>query len=417
MAAEGVVKRHSRNCPKKAGGRCRCNAGYEAWVFDHRHNGGRGGKIRKSGFASAAAAKGWRRDALAAQAKGALRAPTVMTLQQAWGEWYPRAQRGTAQNRSGDQFKPAALRSYERAMRLRVLPRFGAVRLSDLDRPSLQAFASELQEEGRSASNVRGTFLPLRAVLRDAVDRGVLLVNACDGLRLPAVRGGRDRIVSPADAARLIDVAPEADRALWATAFYSGLRRGELQALRVKDVDLTTRVLRVERGWDDKEGPILPKSKAARRRVPIPPVLRDFLLTHRVTLDDREPDDLAFGRTASLPFYTKSLQERADRAWSAEHLERLTLHEARHCFASMMIAAGVNAKALQVFMGHSSIQVTYDLYGHLMPGSEDEAAALLEAYLNAQLQAATEQVQGAPGALTGAPEPVLAAAVASNGSR
>jgi len=59
----------------------------------------------------------------------------------------------------------------------------------------------------------------------------------------------------------------------------------------------------------------------------------------------------------------------------------VTLHECRHTFATLMIAAGVNAKALQTFMGHSSITVTLDRYGHLFPGSEEEAANLLDAYL------------------------------------
>lgn len=72
---------------------------------------------------------------------------------------------------------------------------------------------------------------------------------------------------------------------------------------------------------------------------------------------------------------------RAQRIWEKAKLARITLHEARHTYASLMIAAGVNAKSLQTYMGHSSVTVTYDRYGHLMPGNEDEAAALLDAYL------------------------------------
>ena len=62
-------------------------------------------------------------------------------------------------------------------------------------------------------------------------------------------------------------------------------------------------------------------------------------------------------------------------------LEALTLHEARHTFASLMIAAGVNAKALSSYMGHASITITLDRYGHLMPGSRDEVRARVDAYL------------------------------------
>jgi integrase len=72
---------------------------------------------------------------------------------------------------------------------------------------------------------------------------------------------------------------------------------------------------------------------------------------------------------------------RARLRWTKAGLAELGLLEARHTFASMMIAAGVNAKALSTYMGHSSITITLDRYGHLMPGNEDEAAALLDAYL------------------------------------
>ena len=65
----------------------------------------------------------------------------------------------------------------------------------------------------------------------------------------------------------------------------------------------------------------------------------------------------------------------------------MTLHEARHTFASLMIAAGVNAKALSTFMGHASVTITYDRYGHLIPGNESEAAALLDAYLERNTRA------------------------------
>jgi integrase len=79
-------------------------------------------------------------------------------------------------------------------------------------------------------------------------------------------------------------------------------------------------------------------------------------------------------------------------------LAPITLHECRHTFASLMIAAGVNAKALQTYMGHSSVAVTLDRYGHLMPGTEAEAASLLDAYLTAARERAYEQVRGLTGA-------------------
>jgi integrase len=394
--AEGIVKRHSKDCPAKRGGRCRCNAGYEASVFSRRDH----KKIRKT-FKREAEAKSWRADALSALSRGGLRAPKPTTVRQAWEAWYEGARAGTVTNRSGDPYKPSALRSYERGMRLRVLPEFGATRLADLRRPDLQEFADGLSG-ALSPSAIKVTLLPVRAVLRRAVGRGEVAVNPCDGLELAAVRGGRERIAPPTEAEALIGALTQTDRPIWATAMYAGLRRGELMALRVEDVDLANGVIRVELGWDEKDGEIALKSRAGRRRVPITAALRDFLVEHRMAAE-REGGDLLFGKTATEPFYAKSLQARADKAWKAAKLERITLHECRHTFASLMIAAGVNAKALSTFMGHASISITLDRYGHLMPGTEAEAAGLLDSYLTAERERNEDAARAADGELTGAP--------------
>ena len=141
---------------------------------------------------------------------------------------------------------------------------------------------------------------------------------------------------------------------------YAGLRLGELQALRVESIDLAAGVIHVERGWDAKEGAIEPKSRTGRRRVPIAAVLRDQLLEHLMA-NGRTGDELAFGRTPTSPFDPSTVQDRADRAWRTAALGRVTPHQCRHTFASLMIAAGVNAKALSTFMGHAAISITLDL--------------------------------------------------------
>jgi integrase len=375
--AEGIRKRHSKGCNARNGGRCNCNAGYEAWVFSKRD----GKKIRRT-FAREAEAKIWRTDALAALARGGLRAPKPTTVKEAWEAWYAGARSGAITNRSGDPYKPSALRSYERAMRLRVLPSFASVRLADLHRPDLQEFADGLLAEGLNPSTIQVTVLPLRAIFRRALSRGELAVNPCSGLQLPAVRGRRERYATPTEAEILIEAVPVNDRPVWATAMYAGLRRGELQALRAEDVDLANGVIRVEFGWEYRDGQIPLKSNAGRRKVPIPAVLRQFLSTRFAESGYSGADRLFGFVSATNPFDPGRLTKRADRAWATVGLERITLHECRHTFASLMIAAGVNPKALQSFMGHANISITLDRYGHLMPGSEAEAADLLDAYLD-----------------------------------
>jgi integrase len=166
-------------------------------------------------------------------------------------------------------------------------------------------------------------------VYRHAIACEQVAINPTVGLNLPAVRGRRDRIATPNGTAALLDELPDQDRALWATFLYAGLRRGEARALRWEDVDLTDRVIRVERSWDPIEGEIEPKSHAGKRTVPINGTLAKLLAEHK--LRSRRTDALVFGRPDGCsPFNPKSIQNRAGRAWEAAGLDGLTPHEARH---------------------------------------------------------------------------------------
>jgi len=382
----GVRVRHSRSCGSRGGGTCNCDPAYEAAVYSKRD----GKKIRRT-FERESEAKLWRADALVQLSKGAMRAPKPTTLHEAWDVWLEGAEAGTIRNRSGERFKPSTLRAYEAAMRLRVLPEFGAARLADLTRGDLQDYAERLIGEGLRAATVGITIAPIRAVCRRAIGRNELVVNPCTGLELPAPDGRRERFADPVEAAALLAAVTEADRALWATALYAGLRRGELMALRWEDVDLAVGLIHVRKGWDAQAGEIDLKSQAGRRRVPIIPELRDCLIDHRM-LTGRDAG-FVFGREPDRVFEPGAAVRRATKAWEAAGLERVTLHECRHTFASLSIAAGVNAKALSTFMGHANISITLDRYGHLMPGTEAEAAQLLDSYLTAQRQHAEDAVR------------------------
>lgn len=377
----GIEIRHSETCPAFGGtGRCTCTPRYRAQVYSRRER-----RTLRRSFATLAEAKAWRADAQVALRRGAISAAPSPTLMEASQVWLAGARAGGVRNRSGDVYKPSAIRGYEQALRLRVLPALGAVRLADIRRSDLQAFVDDLLNNGHSASTIRNTLMPVRAVFRRALARGEVALNPTSGLELPAVRGRRDRIASPAEAAALLAALPR-DRALWATAMYAGLRLGELMALEWSAVDLDGGLVYVRRAWDPKEGPIAPKSRAGRRAVPLSGVLRAHLVEHRLAAE--WSDGLVFGRTPVRPFLAKTPNDRAQRAWKKAGLDPIGLHECRHTFASFMIAAGVNAKALSVYMGHSSVTITFDRYGHLMPGNEAEAAGLLDSYIERARRAA-----------------------------
>jgi integrase len=262
-----------------------------------------------------------------------------------------------------------------------VLPLIGGEKLSAITTFDLQALVDRWQAEGYPASTIRNAIKPLQAIYRRAKSRGGLPVNPTRDLELPAPRPRVVEIVASDVAARLLAALPAEDRPVWGTALYAGLRYGELRALRWGAVDTATGTIQVRQSWDPKAGAILPKTATSRRTVPMPGALRDLLLEHRLRHQEADEDALVFG-LSGRPFHATALYRRADEAWGAAELtERLRLHQARHTYASFMIAAGVNAKALSTYMGHSSIKVTFDLYGHLMPGAENEAAGLLDAYL------------------------------------
>lgn len=387
---EGIVVKHRAVCATGTGGTCNCQPTYQASVWSARDK----RRIRKH-FPTLAAARAWRADAQTALRRRTMRAPTATTLSQAAEEWLEGARSGLIRNRSGDMYKPSVIRGYEQALRQHLLPDLGPHRLSEISRVDVQHVADRLLASGANPSTIRNALMPLRVIFRRAVSRGELAINPATGVELPAVRGRRDSIVSPEQAAKLLEALPTHDRALWGTALYAGVRRGELMAMRWEDVDLATGVVRVEASYDPAARKFVePKSRSGRRVVPMAAALRDLLVEHRMSVDD--PTGLIFGSTPDRPFNHSTIRQRADRAWKKAELEPIGLHEARHTFASMMIAAGVNPKALSVYMGHSSITITLDRYGHLMPGNEEEAAGLLDAYL---ARAAADQAAAPDGAL------------------
>ncbi len=206
---QGIETRHGRGCASRSGGACSCRPSYQASVWSKRER----RRIRKT-WPTLEAAKTWRQDSQVNVRKGTMRAPTATTLRQAAEAWLDGAGDGSILTRSGDRFKPSALRGYEAALRLRVLPDLGGHRLSDLGLVDVQDLADRLHAHGLDASTIRNTLMPLRAIYRRALKRGDVSVNPTIGIELKAVRGKRERVADPIEAVFLLDALPEGDRAL-----------------------------------------------------------------------------------------------------------------------------------------------------------------------------------------------------------
>ena len=377
--ATGVTKRHSRDCATRNEGRCDCEAGYQAWVYLAREE-----KKTYKTFARFDDAKVWRTETLAAANRGTLQLPNrdPRSLAFALQRLIEAMQAGTVRPKNRQRYKPSTVRNYDQHLRRRISPTpLGSMRVSEVRRPDVQDFVDEMLADGLSPSTVKNILNPIQTFYRRAKDREELIHNPTERIDVPSARSRRPRrIASREEAAQLLLPLPAIDQAIWATAFYAGLRRGELQALRCRDVDLASCRISVERAWDQYEGVIDTKSDAGDREVPLLATLRDFLDEH-LWRTGRQGADLIFGRTAKDAFVPTTISDRAQEAWKAAHLRAITLHGCRHTFASLLIDSGANPKAIQIFMGHSNIQTTFDIYGHLLPGSHDEVRSRMDAYL------------------------------------
>ena len=223
-----------------------------------------------------AAARAWREDAAVALRERSYRDPAASpTLRESAVEWLEGAWDGRIRTRSGGVYKPSALRSYRRALDLRVLPELGGRRLVDIHRRDLQDLIEKLTGKGLSPSTIRNTIDPVRAIFRRAVRREDVALNPTSDLEVPHDRGRRERVATPTEAMQLLDALTDADRALWATAFFTGLRRGELRELRWSDIDIEDNIISVSRTLDDDGTVVATKTEAGDREVPILSIAED----------------------------------------------------------------------------------------------------------------------------------------------
>jgi integrase len=390
--AEGVEERHQDSCAtrERDGARCTCRPLFRAYVYNARTK----TKVRET-FETLTEAKAWRAEHVTKKNRGTLIQPSRETFKQVADAWLAA---------SAAEYKPSTLRGYESDLRTYVNPAFGAHKLADIRRGDWQRFVDDLQAKNLSPSKVRNIVNVARVVYRYALDRELVEINPTLGLKLRGKPGKRMRTLTRAQAEELLAAIPDnPDRSLWACAMFSGLRRGELRGLRWSDIDLTTvpGFIHVRRGWDDLVGEIQPKSEAGLRDVPILPVLRPYLVEWKLE-SAASPDGFVFGK-GDRPFVPWSVRERAMNAWAAanekraeqelELLQPIGLHECRHAYASLMLAGGVETKKVSTYMGHSSITITADLYGHLIPGEEAEDAARVDAWMTRGQRDAVGQIE------------------------
>jgi len=251
-----------------------------------------------------------------------------------------------------------------------LLPRFGETALCDVSRQEIQAYVAHLINDGYAPKSIDHIHDVLSAVLRTAVKWGHLSENPARGVDLPTLRTVRPKwALTREQAARLCEALPHLGRALVGLALLTGLRRGELFALRWQDIDEGAALLTVrESVYDGVFG--TPKTEAGKRVIPRSTAAVHVLQTWRQHVETPKPDGLVFStRTGGSISPNNVLRRMVVPACEAAALPHASWLTFRRTYSSWAHDKGVPGKVVAQLMGHANVDVTLNTYTQVLDGS------------------------------------------------
>lgn len=291
--------------------------------------------------------------------------------------------------------RPTTVDSYERAVRVHVVPSLGAVPLQQLERAQVASWVASLTGKGLSPKTVRNVHAVLAKALADAVELELVSRNvAAPPRNLPAARRPAPKAWTVEQLARFFGaVAGDRLYPLWRVIAATGCRRGEALGLSWSAIDLEAG--KVSIGWQRTiaggrvvEGE--PKTTAGSRTVAIDPATVSALRSwRRIQSQDRlalgpgwSAGDLIFTNPDGTPLWPQRVTRRLKEISTELGLPLVGVHGLRHSNATHLIAGGTNPRVVQQRLGHAHVSVTLGLYTQVLPGHDEEAAAAIGALLD-----------------------------------
>jgi integrase len=295
---------------------------------------------------------------------------------------------------------PSTYQDYRYHIESHIVPVLGKVTLKELDPRRVDQFTQALNDKGLAARTSQYSFSVLRRALQFAVDWKYIPVNPASSHMRAAKRRqvqelSKIRFLAP-DEARAFLQAVRGDRyeALYVLAITTGMRQGEMLGLQWPDVDLDVGKVTIFRSMHrtkrrrDKEDPAPwfqlrpPKTPGSRRTLEIPRVTVDALRDHRLKQREQrlladsswKEQKLIFTTRTGTPVDTTNVLHRFQLILKQAGIAKMRFYDLRHTHASLLIAEGVHPKKIAELLGHASIKLTMDLYGHLFEGSDNESA-------------------------------------------
>lgn len=322
-----------------------------------------------AGYFTKRTAEDWLRAVLDEARRGTLPGlvKTDVTFAEAADEWlrYIEHDRGR---------KPSTIAGYRALLRSQLLPTFGELPIESITTPMIEQWIAEVD---RAPATRRKALVLMHGVFKRARKLNGLPRNPVSEVEKPPVeRSGDIEVFSPEEVMALVRAAAsEQDAAIYITAAFTGLRRGELLALRWRDVDFSGQVVRVRASYSD--GALTTPKSGKVRSVPIAPDVAETLAKLGQRPNWTGDDDLVFVGQAGSFLDGRALRRRYDAALERADLRKLRFHDLRHTFGTRMIGKA-DIRRVQEWMGHADIETTMK-YLHYAP-REGDAALVAEAF-------------------------------------
>lgn len=336
-----------------------------AWQVDYRDA---AGHRRSKQFGRKKDAEAWSTQASWQVSQGIHTADSQsVTVKQAGDIWIARVE--------ADNRERATVANYRAILDRHIVPLIGAERLSRLTMPSVRAFADKLLE-GRSRATAARALHHLRMILKEAQGRGLIGQNVALGVRLPKASREKSKIeiLTKAELKAMLGSSGNDLKPFVMTAIFTGLRASELRGLTWRNLDLKKGTVTVTQRADRFDQIGLPKSEAAHRTIPLPPALVTELRAWKLRCPISKLDLVFPASNGGVLNYKNFMTRQFLPMLVNAELRRIGLHTLRHTAASAWIAQGIDLKRLQTWIGHGSIQLTIDRYGHLLKDEGLDAA-------------------------------------------
>ncbi len=298
---------------------------------------------------------------------------------------------------------------YASHVRLYIAPALGSLRAERL-RPAHVEAAISAWSLGKRNDRERGALSPrtvahifstVRTMLRWGARMGLVLRNAADSVDPPRFESKEMHVLDPAGVARLLRAAQGTElQAIIAVAIGTGLRRGELLALRWSDVDLDARRLHVRRSLETHKGVTRtkpPKTARSARTIALPPFVIDVLRYEQVRQREsrRAPaDGWVFTRADGASWEPGAFSLAFARFVTGAKLPHVRFHDLRHSFGTLALASGVDLQTVSRALGHESTAITSRIYLHAIEALQEDAAARIDALLGSAVSSALAKPLG-----------------------